>query len=36
LMGLLAGVGQESRRIQLVNRHAAAAIGHQFHDVSPE
>jgi hypothetical protein len=36
LMGLLTGVGKESRGVQLVNRHAAAAIGRKFHGVSPE
>jgi len=36
LMGLLTGVGEESRCVQLVNRHAAAAIRHKFHAVSPE
>ncbi len=36
LMGLLTGVGKESCGVQLVNRHAAAAIGRKFHRVSPE
>jgi len=36
LMGLLTGVGEESRGVQLVNRHTAAAIGRKFHGVSPE
>jgi hypothetical protein len=31
LMSLLAGMGQEPRRIELLDRHAAAAIGKKIH-----
>src|SRR5215467_2810728 len=36
LMSLLTGVGEESRGVQLIDRHAAAAIRRQFHGISPE
>jgi hypothetical protein len=35
-MRLLAGVGQEPRGIELLDRHAAAAIGKKIHFLPPE